>query len=147
MILAIRNPDRIPTKVSGFGPACAITLVAVFLLSGCAVTPHKHALRARITFYNAHEDKYGSRIAAGGRAVEGRTVAAAKVIPFGTCVEIPKLAGIVGDGKFVVEDRGRDVERAKAGHGLPVIDVFVASRRQYRRCRDYCDPVMEIVMP
>jgi 3D (Asp-Asp-Asp) domain-containing protein len=126
-------------------------LLLLCFICGCGTAPLNYGKssrsRARITFYHPHEDKWGSRIATGGRAVEGKTVAAARVLPLGTPVEIPKLAGVVGTGNFVVEDRGRDVERAKAGHGLPVIDVYVSSRRRYNWCRKFLPPVMELVLP
>jgi hypothetical protein len=103
--------------------------------------------RARITFYHPHEDKWGTKLATGGQAQEGRTIAAARSFPFGMCIEIPKLAGVCGDGKFVVEDRGRDVQSAKAGHGLPVFDIYVATRQRYNWCRKFLPPIMEVVIP
>ena len=104
-------------------------------LAGCAAVPAStgRAAKARITFYSRGEDKYGSRIAVGGRAHEGRTVAAARTIPFGTLIKIPALAGFVGTGNFVCEDRGSDVNRAKASRGrAPVIDVYCASPAKRR---------------
>jgi hypothetical protein len=126
-----------------------ISILLLCCLSGCETVPKKsHSFRARVTFYHPHEDKWGTRTASGHRAHEGRTVAAGWWAPFGERLQIPQLHGVVGDGNFVVEDRGGAVEKAKASRGaLPVVDVFVASRQKYRRCRDNCAPVMEVSMP
>ena len=106
------------------------------LLVGCTtanMAPTRAQL-ARITFYSKGEDKYGSRIASGGRATEGRTVAMEKSIPFGTPVVIPFLRGVVGGGEFVCEDRGRDVNKRKASSGrYPVIDVYCANPSKRRK--------------
>lgn len=106
----------------------------MLLTAGCTVAPLNRAQLARVTFYSKGEDKYGSRIAIGGHAVEGRTVAMEKTIPFGTPVVIPLLRGVVGGGEFVCEDRGKDVNRRKASYGqYPVIDVYCANPKKRRR--------------
>lgn len=118
-------------------------------LSGCGtmVSTVPHRFRARVTFYHPHEDHWGSRTACGRRANEGRTVAAGRWASFGEPVRIPALRGVVGEN-FIVEDRGRDVERAKASRGaLPVIDVYVATRAKYRYCRAHVPPVLEVLIP
>jgi hypothetical protein len=139
-----RRVKRGACKVSAFLCLCCC-------LSGCgtvAVGTHAHVFRTRVTFYHAREDRFGAHTASGVRATEGRTVAAGRWLPFGKQVIIPQLRGIVGTGQFVVEDRGRDVERKKASHGiLPVVDVFVSSRAKYLYCRNYCAPVMEVLLP
>ena len=111
---------------------------AALLLAGCTVAPlHRSQLvarKARVTFYSNGEDKYGSKLATGGRAREGRTVAMEKSIPFGTPVVIPFLRGVVGGGEFVCEDRGRDVNNRKASAGrYPVIDVYCSNPSKRRR--------------
>jgi hypothetical protein len=119
-------------------------------LSGCGTvtTRTPRVFRARITFYRPGEDRYGVRTASGHRAHEGRTIAAGWWAPYGLKVMIARLKGVVGNGNFVVEDRGRDVERMKASKGtLPVVDVFVASRAKYRRCVRSCESVMDVLLP
>jgi 3D (Asp-Asp-Asp) domain-containing protein len=111
-----------------------LPLIAALSLSGCAEVattsrPATHTI-ARITYYSAHEDKFGSRTANGGRAHEGVTCAAAPWHPFGTKVIIPKLAGLVGEGKFVVQDRGSAVTSERASHQrAEVFDIFLAGTR------------------
>lgn len=88
--------------------------------------------RARVTFYDPHEDRFGSRIAIGGRAREAVTMAAPSVIPFGARVRVPLLAGHVGDGSFLIQDRGTALEKAYFRHGVLRLDVYVASRSKRR---------------
>lgn len=123
-----------------------LTGVALCLV-GCAVAPPSTGRdKARITFYSRGEDKYGSRIATGGRAREGRTVAAAKTIPFGTGITIPALAGFVGNGNFVVEDRGTAVTRERASRGqAPVIDVYCSSPAKRRYLSRILPEYMEVM--
>lgn len=93
--------------------------------------------RARITYYTPYEDKWGSQTAdpKTKRAKEGVTVAAHPDFKFGTEVQIPGLNNHVGDGKFLVQDRGGAVKSKKAAKGkrcndgklLYVFDVFVSS--------------------
>jgi hypothetical protein len=122
---------------------------AALLLAGCTTAPlHRAQLTAttaRVTFYSRGEDKYGSKIASGGRATEGRTVAMEKSIPFGTPVVIPFLRGVVGGGEFVCEDRGRDVNKRKASYGkYPVIDVYCANPAKRRRLSYELPEYMEV---
>lgn len=106
--------------------------LAALLLAGCATqpaAPHSVKKKARVTYYHVGEDKWGSRIATGGRAKQGVTIAAERAFPFGTAIRIPELRGLVGDGNFVVQDRGRYVQSRKASRGeCPVFDVFVSSK-------------------
>jgi hypothetical protein len=114
------------------------------MLAGCAAAPTQ-STKARVTFYSRGEDKYGSRIATGGRAREGRTVAASTLVPFGTGIQIPGLAGIVGNGRFVCEDRGSAVNRERASYGrAPVIDVYCSSPAKRRRLARVLPEYMEI---
>lgn len=126
----------------------AILSLAALSLASCAAPVVKDkTFPARVTVYNAHEDKYGSHIAMGGRAHEGVTVAAEHAFAFGTKLTIPAIAGKIGDGHFVVQDRGSAVETRKASHGaLPVFDVFVASPRLYRWCKYHLPPVMDVTL-
>lgn len=112
-----------------------LTNSLAIVLSGCmSAAPLQRAQLARVTFYSKGEDKYGSKIAIGGHAKEGRTVAMEKTIPFGTTVVIPLLRGVVGRGEFVCEDRGRDVNNRKASFGAyPVIDVYCANPSKRRK--------------
>jgi hypothetical protein len=67
----------------------------------------------------------------GGRACEGVTCAAAPTHPFGQTVVIPKLAGLVGSGIFIVQDRGSAVTKMRASQGTAeVIDVYLAGSRR-----------------
>lgn len=93
------------------------------------VQKHEQKFTARITYYSP-SGKYGSKVAwqKTKRAQEGVTVAAHPNLKFGTKLSIPQLKGIVGDGEFVVQDRGPAVTARKASKGkAPVIDVFVSS--------------------
>ncbi len=123
-------------------------------------------VNARITYYRAGEDKYGSRIACSKllRAKEGTTIAAESKIPFGTPVHIPALAGIVGDGKFIVQDRGGAVTSdpyykirkhgkiywkptAIKGTGADTIfDVWVGSKKKFNYLVAHMQPVLEAII-
>lgn len=106
-----------------------VYVVIGLLLGGCVPTMplHYHYITvARVTYYCQYEDRFGSRTACGGRAREGLTLAAPKVIPFGTPVVIPGL------GSFTCQDRGRALEKAYR-HGQLRLDIYVASRARLRR--------------
>lgn len=95
-------------------------------LIGCETLPtqrhSKYKGIARVTAYNPYEkDKirirrgrrfvwrwmqWGRRTASGIRATQGVTCAAAKKFPIGTKVYFPQLNGVIGNGNFVVQDRG-----------------------------------------
>jgi len=82
---------------------------------------------ARITFYNKREAG-GDRLASSskGRAKEGITVAAHPDFAFGTKIIIPALKDKVGNGNYIVQDRGIDVTKKKASHGKAfVFDIYV----------------------
>lgn len=110
-------------------------LLSVFL-SACAEQPlvqtgHRSS-RALVTFYHRFEDRFGSKTAMGIRAKEGLTVAGPKNISLGTKISIPSLKGKVGDGNFVVQDRGSAV---KKDH----FDIYVECRNRVeakRRIKD-----------
>lgn len=95
----------------------------------------KYLGKHRITYYTAHEDKFGSRVAAPGvrRAQQGLTVAAHPNFPFGTTIMIPELKHISsgGTGVFVVQDRGSAVTRCEASRGSTYVwDVFLDVRNR-----------------
>lgn len=130
-------------------------IIAIGFLSSCATSNISEArqsghrtYKARVTYYRPGEDKYGRRIACDShmRATEGRTVAASRSLPFGTKLQIPSLKGILGDGMFVVQDRGRDVERKRASRGkYPVIDIFVATKKKYHWLINHIEPVLDVL--
>lgn len=113
------------------------TIVAALLgllLVGCSSLPVSvHSpMKARITWYSNHEDKYGWHTASGAHATEGRTVAAHPNFKFGTKLFIPALKPIIGSSVFIVEDRGSDVTRRKAAtHGEYVFDVYINARNKH----------------
>jgi hypothetical protein len=123
-----------------------LTIVLPCLLIGCAETQesarslrsdargaleHGQKLWARVTYYGKHEDRFGSKVAQGGRAKEGVTVAASPKWHFGQPLRIPALAGKVGNGNFTVQDRGTAVARKKASHGQSeVFDVYLDGSRR-----------------
>lgn len=113
--------------------------------SGYALRSNAKKAYARVTFYNPHEDRFGSRVACGGRAHEGETMAAPAVFAFDTRVNVPALCGHVGNGNFVIQDRGTALERAYR-RGQLRLDVYVASRAKMARlCHDMPE-YMEVEM-
>ena len=120
-------------------------------LVGCETTTNtahnKQSFNARVTFYTPREDKYHNKVAMSSymRAQEGRTIAADHNFQFGTRFYLERLAGIVGSGIFTKEDIGRDVERRRASHGLlPVIDVYVATKKKYNWLLKNIEPVLTV---
>lgn len=121
--------------------------IVTVLLSSCTVSPLWHEndskiepkykkFRARVTYYSAYEDKWGARVSDPNtkRATKGVTVAAHPTFKFGTEVHIPTLKDRIGDGKFLVQDRGSAVTKKKASGGSHyVFDVFVATNSEIRR--------------
>lgn len=87
--------------------------------------------KARITYYNP-DSTWGSKVACQKtkKAVKGVTIAAHPDFKYGTKVSIPELAGIVGDGTFVVQDRGPAVTKKSASNGQGyVFDVYVSNTK------------------
>jgi hypothetical protein len=129
-------------------------IVGVFLLMGvsCAPitatnqTPHpsqyRNHTKAKVTYYFKKEDKYGSKIATGGRAKEGVTVAVRrKLMQLGQFCHIPQFIHLFGHSDMRVEDRGRNVERLKASHGkTEVVDTYLEcnNRREFNRRVAWC---------
>lgn len=120
-------------------------LVLILLLvstSKCFSVPlnpffKKNHITARITYYNGIGDGFGNKVACSAkiRAKEGTTVAAHSNFKFFSQIEIPRLKGIVGDGKFIVQDRGSAVQKKKASKGkFYVFDVYLNKKsREFNR--------------
>lgn len=92
-------------------------------------------IKCRITYY-CGLDKWGTRTAdpKTKKAIKGITVAAHPDFKFGQKIYIPELKGIIGDGNFIVQDRGSAVTRKKASkNGQYVFDVFVNSYSEIRK--------------
>lgn len=90
---------------------------------------------ARITYYST-DGKWGNRVACqrAKRAKEGITVAAHPDFKFGTKVYIPALKGKIGDGNFIVQDRGGAVTSKKASRGKAyVFDIYVVSHSKINK--------------
>jgi hypothetical protein len=151
-ILRVAHPPNEPYLVDSEArclPAPMKTLPLLLLLiagglTGCETTSAKapRHVRARVTFYNPHEDKYGSKIAIGGRAHEGTTMAAPSCMPFGLQVNVPQLRGHVGTGNFVIQDRGSALEKAYR-RGQLRLDVYVSTRAKLAQCRRGLPEYME----
>jgi hypothetical protein len=150
-------PDHVPAK-SQFvivGVTVAVILIAMLAvigLSGCTTLqkPHRiaetksgyhHTTRARITFYTGlHE-----RVAVGGRAVQGVSVAAHPSYPFHTKVCIPDLYQYLGDAEYEVQDRGSAVTSRKASHGTAdVFDIYVRNTKILRWLEADAPEYMEV---
>jgi hypothetical protein len=92
-------------------------------------------IRARITYYYPESPWWG-RVACSKikHGKSGVTIAAHPDFPFGTKIIIPELENKVGNGSFVVQDRGSAVTRKSAARGNGyVFDVFVPSRNTLRQ--------------
>jgi 3D (Asp-Asp-Asp) domain-containing protein len=114
----------------------------VVLLSFLYLTPCYSAEKlignvytARITYYST-DGKWGTRVACqrSKRAKEGVSVAAHPNFKFGTKLYIPELKGKIGDGNFIVQDRGSAVTSKKASRGKAyVFDIYVTSHSKIHR--------------
>ena len=90
---------------------------------------------ARITYYST-DIKWGNRVACqrSKRAKEGVSVAAHPNFKFGTKLYIPQLKGKIGNGNFIVQDRGGAVTSKKASRGRAyVFDIYVTSHSKIRK--------------
>jgi len=90
---------------------------------------------ARITYYST-DNRWGNKVACqqAKYAKEGVTVAAHPDFKFGTRVYIPELKGKIGDGSFIIQDRGGAVTSKKASRGKAyVFDIYVASHSKIRK--------------
>ena len=92
-------------------------------------------ITARITYYTA-DRKYGTKVACPKtkRATEGVTIAAHPDFKFGAEIHIPYFADKLGDGKFLVQDRGTAVTSKKASRGKAyVFDIYVKSHSKLQQ--------------
>jgi 3D (Asp-Asp-Asp) domain-containing protein len=88
-------------------------------------------IKARITYYYP-QAPFGKKVSDQNTKVakKGITVAAHPDFKFGTKIIIPNLKGKVGNGTFIVQDRGSAVTKKKASKGKGyVFDVFVDNRK------------------
>lgn len=96
-------------------------------------TKDQQRILARITFYHNHGDGYGDKLAMGGRAQQGITIAAHPNFKFGKQIIIPGLKNVIGSSTYIVQDRGSAVTSEKASHKKAyVFDVYIHanSRRE-----------------
>ena len=116
-----------------------ISLVISCLMLSCApiaiakdnkaISKYSQVYTARITYYST-DGKWGNRVAcqSSKRAKEGVSVAAHPNFKFGTKLYIPQLKGKIGNGNFIVQDRGSAVTKKKASRGKAyVFDIYVTS--------------------
>jgi len=90
------------------------------------------AYKARITYYT-RDSKWGNKVACqtSKTATEGITIAAHPDFKFGTKIFIPSLKDKIGNGEFIVQDRGTAVTKKKASNGSAyVFDVYVNNTKK-----------------
>lgn len=112
--------------------SCAPTALAK---DNKAASKYSQVYTARITYYST-DGKWGNRVACqrSKRATEGVSVAAHPNFKFGTKLYIPQLKGKIGDGNFIVQDRGGAVTSKKASRGKAyVFDIYVTSHSKIRK--------------
>jgi hypothetical protein len=96
---------------------------------------NERQIKCRITYY-CGMDKWGSRTAdpKTKKAIKGITVAAHPDFKFGQKIHIPQLKGVIGNGDFIVQDRGSAVTKKRASKNKTyVFDVFVSSPAEIRK--------------
>lgn len=99
------------------------------------IPSHSQEYTARITYYST-DGRWGDRVSCQRtrRAKEGISVAAHPDFKFGTKIFIPGLKGKIGDGNFIVQDRGGAVTSKKASRGKAyVFDIYVKSHSKIRK--------------
>ena len=92
--------------------------------------PQYETINARITYYDSKQEHWGTQVADPNtkKAKFGVTVAAHPDFDFGTEIFISDLKGIIGNGKFIVQDRGSAVTKKKAAKKKGyVFDVYCSS--------------------
>lgn len=79
-------------------------------------------------------------------AIEGVTVAAHPKYKFGSAVYIPSLKNKIGDGNFIVQDRGSAVtsKRAAKGKGCYAFDVYVKSHTTLKQMAETMPMWMDV---
>lgn len=118
-------------------------LISSFLFLTQVGISKEQTFKARVTYYT------GSRVAWSKirRPIEGISVAAHPRFKFGTKLYIHDLKGIIGDGNFIVHDRGPAVTRGSASKGnIPVIDVFVSSTTKINRMKTAVPDYIEVIV-
>mgnify|MGYP001593976118 CR=1 FL=1 len=119
------------------GNLILVSLLFISFAAQAAISFRKNVdkkLNCRITYY-CGDDKWGDQVAdpATKRAISGITVAAHPDFSFGTKIFIPELKDHMGDGHFIVQDRGGWVTSKKAAKGKAyVFDVYVPTKREQR---------------
>ena len=114
-----------------------LTTLCLFLFSSIHSSSEENRViyNARITYYST-DSRWGDRVACqrSKRAKEGISVAAHPDFKFGTKVYIPELKGKIGDGNFIVQDRGGAVTSKKASRGKAyVFDIYVTTHSKIRK--------------
>lgn len=102
--------------------------------------PEWEKIKCRITYYHPYQDKWGAQVAdpKTKKAKQGVTISAHPHFKFGQEVFIPFLKNKIGDGHFIVQDRGSWVTKKKASSGKTyVFDVFVNSKSLFRKATKY----------
>ena len=126
-----------------------ILLAACSLSSLSAKDPQTAAIyKARVTYYSS-DPKWGNKVSWTKipKAKEGVTIAAHPKFPFGTKVFIPKLTGVVGDGNFIVQDRGTAVTKKTAANGQKyVFDVYVSNRSTINRLKNKVPMYVDVIV-
>lgn len=128
-------------------------MICVALLCVSTLSPAKEkdstVYKARVTYYS-DDGIWGNRVACpkAKYAKEGTSVAAHPMFKFGTKLEIPALKGIIGDGDFIVQDRGPAVTKKVASRGKTLVfDVYVSSKDKIRlmmtKVPDYVDVIVQ----
>lgn len=104
--------------------------------------------KARVTYYS-EDGIWGNRVACQKAkfAKEGVSVAAHPMFKFGTKVEIPALKGIIGDGEFIVQDRGPAVTKKVASRGKTLVfDVYVSSKAKIQMMKTKVPDYVEVIV-
>lgn len=128
-----------------------IPIILASLVCSCAANEKKSEslykkIKARITYYYPQKP-YGKKVSDTKTKVakKGVTVAAHPDFKFGTKIIIPGLKGKIGDGSFIVQDRGSAVTKKRAAKGKGyVFDVFVDSSHEMRTVQNKASEWMDV---
>lgn len=109
-------------------------------------------IKARVTYYHKHEDKWGDHVAVSPRIKNkaGFGVAAHPDFPFWTKIRIPELNRVFdGDDEFTVIDRGSAVTKKVASRGrCYVFDVYTPfTGKQFERFVDKQNSYTTVIIP
>lgn len=129
----------------------ASALALAILLNGCTAPtmttaqiskPEKKSQIARITYYTGKHEK----VAMGGRAVQGVSVAAHPKYKFKTKIAIPNLYQYLGETELEIQDRGPAVTARKASRGkAEVFDIFVKNYKTMKFLEREAPEYMEVI--